>query len=379
MASEPRKIVVILGNGFDLDLGLKTSYKDFWESDHCPKDHPSSLVEYLNKKQWKSGLENVRWFDLESELLSFALNKIHIDSVSENECSFVREYASEDGIVSTLSFPYKDEEVANSLLKKKLMIGLPTQGFIIPYRDDILSDHVSRNRKALDHIKIALCNYLKEVEGGDCDDRSMAHLFIDMLKYLNSTEDIISIYSFNYTSIIERFIENITVQYVHGKCSDDNIIIGAGDTLGLDENYDFVMKANDPKYDPPALVNDLNGADEVILYGHSLGRNDRQYFTHFFKKQIEQSNDKKPRIFIFTKDESSKLNIKRGLNEMTEGNLSALYGINKPTIFKTSGFRAEWDMRNKLISFFMEHGLEKETTELKIISILDHTENNVPA
>ena len=30
---EPRKIVVILGNGFDLDLGLKTSYKDFWESE----------------------------------------------------------------------------------------------------------------------------------------------------------------------------------------------------------------------------------------------------------------------------------------------------------------------------------------------------------
>ncbi len=33
--SEPRKIVLILGNGFDLDLGLKTSYKDFWESEFC--------------------------------------------------------------------------------------------------------------------------------------------------------------------------------------------------------------------------------------------------------------------------------------------------------------------------------------------------------
>lgn len=29
---EPKKIVLIIGNGFDLDLGLKTLYKDFWES-----------------------------------------------------------------------------------------------------------------------------------------------------------------------------------------------------------------------------------------------------------------------------------------------------------------------------------------------------------
>lgn len=30
--NEFRKIIFVLGNGFDMDLGLKTSYKDFWES-----------------------------------------------------------------------------------------------------------------------------------------------------------------------------------------------------------------------------------------------------------------------------------------------------------------------------------------------------------
>ena len=43
--AEPRKIVLILGNGFDLDLGLKTSYKDFWESEFCPKDYPAPLIQ----------------------------------------------------------------------------------------------------------------------------------------------------------------------------------------------------------------------------------------------------------------------------------------------------------------------------------------------
>ncbi|MBP5517465.1 MAG: hypothetical protein J6X91_02220 [Bacteroidales bacterium] len=49
--SESRKIVLVIGNGFDLDLGLKTSYKDFWESEFCPKDYPSPLIRHLNS-QW---------------------------------------------------------------------------------------------------------------------------------------------------------------------------------------------------------------------------------------------------------------------------------------------------------------------------------------
>ena len=47
---EPRKLVLILGNGFDLDLGLKTSYKDFWESEYCPKDYPAPLIRHLNSR-----------------------------------------------------------------------------------------------------------------------------------------------------------------------------------------------------------------------------------------------------------------------------------------------------------------------------------------
>ena len=40
----PKSIVLVLGNGFDLDIGLRTSYKDFWESDYCPKSYPAPLI-----------------------------------------------------------------------------------------------------------------------------------------------------------------------------------------------------------------------------------------------------------------------------------------------------------------------------------------------
>ena len=68
--AEPRKIVLILGNGFDLDLGLKTSYKDFWESEFCPKDYPAPLIHHLNQR-WPDNLDAVKWCDLENELLNY--------------------------------------------------------------------------------------------------------------------------------------------------------------------------------------------------------------------------------------------------------------------------------------------------------------------
>ena len=66
----PKSIVLVLGNGFDLDLGLRTSYKDFWESDYCPKSYPAPLIKHLNEK-WPDSLDKVKWYDLENELLEY--------------------------------------------------------------------------------------------------------------------------------------------------------------------------------------------------------------------------------------------------------------------------------------------------------------------
>ena len=74
-----RSIVLVLGNGFDFDLGLRTSYKDFWESEHCPKDYPAPLVKHLNEK-WPDNLDKVKWYDLENELLQYFRRTHHRDT-----------------------------------------------------------------------------------------------------------------------------------------------------------------------------------------------------------------------------------------------------------------------------------------------------------
>ncbi len=72
--NKDRKRVLIIGNGFDLCLGRKTSYKDFCQSEFCPKDYPSPLIKHLNDK-WNDNLDAVKWYDLENEL-SYYYTKI---------------------------------------------------------------------------------------------------------------------------------------------------------------------------------------------------------------------------------------------------------------------------------------------------------------
>lgn len=57
------KKILILGNGFDLDLGRKTSYKNFYESDFCPNAYPAPIIKHLNEK-WIDHLEAVKWYDI---------------------------------------------------------------------------------------------------------------------------------------------------------------------------------------------------------------------------------------------------------------------------------------------------------------------------
>ena len=74
--------VLVLGNGFDIDLGLKTKYRDFADSEFWPFNddsgilHPENnratnlLRDVLNERK----LDVSTWFDLESIMAEFAVH-----------------------------------------------------------------------------------------------------------------------------------------------------------------------------------------------------------------------------------------------------------------------------------------------------------------
>ena len=371
--AEPRKIVVILGNGFDLDLGLKTSYKDFWESEFCPKDYPAPLIRHLNK-QWKEGKDAVRWYDLENELHAYAIMTNKREVIDEEQCSYIKSHSDYE---LTLASRYNDiDDMFSSLVEVGI---IKIEGILrnasIPFRDDLLESATWRDRKAVGLIKEGLCKYLKSISGQSTVNHSVALSVLLAANCARESGDFLNIYTFNYTQLPVSHgngFQNI-VQYVHGNCEKGKIIIGTRDDGGIDEGYDFLQKSFDPDFNPPALVADLLEADEVIVFGHSIGENDRQYFKAFFKQQTDFTHPNQKEIFIFTWDDDSEVEIKRSLQKMTDNNLSTLYGLNHVEIIKTSSVLKDSNTLRMFLSRHISNEIQVRVTYNQLLEENDKT------
>ncbi len=366
MDKTARNIVVILGNGFDLDLGLKTSYKDFWESEFCPKDYPAPLINHLNQ-QWPDNLEAVKWYDLENELLKYygaikdPINpEDYITEKEKNYLKDLRPYYLSYGV------PPDKVDLANSLLEKGVIRyrgdALPT--YDCPFQEDTQLPPIERDKKALSLIKEKLCEYLKTLSRPEQSSYSCASYLLPAINRCRGKGHIVDLFTFNYTSV--NFNKRHT-HYMHGNCVDGNIIIGTRDDVSMASTYDFLQKGMDEYFSPPDIVSALKDADEVIIFGHSLGENDRQYFAPFFLKQTNYDNPVKKDITIFTRDGNSQQEIKRALQKMTNGNLSGLFSINQPTIIKTADIAED---QEKFRSFLLKHETTEDDTDTIIGRLL---------
>lgn len=267
--------ILILGNGFDLDLGLNTRYSDFAGSDEWRKysSEKSNLFKYLDAQK-----EIERWFDLESELFSYANPKVNR--------------------IRTLD--------ADKLFFYQLHEGL----------------------------KI----YLRNQQKTEINVKSYA---AELLKAVVHNDLFHNIYSFNYTDV-NIFAKQIGVAlnskctYIHGNLSDNSIILGVNDKR-LVPNYDFLHKTMSPYYRSHNLFEDLYAANEVIYFGLSFGEIDFTYFEDFFKSQSSGDNvgRKKKNITIITYDENSRSDILRKLNNQGI-NRQRLYAQSNFQMIRTS-------------------------------------------
>ena len=120
------KKVLIVGNGFDLDIGWHTKYRDFVESNYWPlkdKQPFCPLAEFLEKSTVID-----RWFDLENILKEYATDDLYqkpLDSNSQDEIFF-------NELRQSLTDYLKQEEIKD--LKKdslavKVLSAIAANGF----------------------------------------------------------------------------------------------------------------------------------------------------------------------------------------------------------------------------------------------------------
>ncbi|MFS2729036.1 AbiH family protein [Parabacteroides merdae] len=269
-----KKKVFIIGNGFDLDLGWKTRYSDFAGSSYGRfKENYSytCLVDFLRRKD-----QTQKWFDLEMAL---------------------REYAS----TANDEYKYDDE---------------------FTRRDDY---------RVFEKLTNNLMDYLsKEQQKPINTDSIAAKVFRSIIENGYFT----SIYTFNYTNLglIAKQLDlgTISFEYVHGSIEKRSAILGVEDKTDLRSGYSFLYKTFNRYYESHHIQYDMAEADEIVFFGHSLGRNDYHYFQQLFRTQssenLQRANSK--RITIFTYDDASRIGILEQLREMNDKNTNLLFSLN---------------------------------------------------
>ena len=276
------KSVLIIGNGFDLDVGLKTRYVDFALSEYWPfknaklYDGCKTLAYTLNKK---ASLE--KWFDVEEVLYEYARKVREINLSSMNEV----------------------------------------------YRMD---------KKAYEELNSGLVRYLRNME----DDLEPAKdsKAIRVLDDFYNKEGEKSIYTFNYTDLYwiaqvnEIYYDRkVPCNYVHGGIGDRRIILGVGANRELRREYTFFYKTSSPFYKRSGIITDLMDADEIIIFGHSLGTNDYPYYESFFRNASSIDNTsslKQRKITIYTKSDESRIEIECHLHQMVGKDVTLLKNLN---------------------------------------------------
>lgn len=358
------KKILILGNGFDLDLGRKTSYKNFYNSEHCPKNYPAPIIKHLNEK-WVDNLDSVKWYDLENEILNY------YEIIKTQGGDYDLYNASERKILlqikqkpthMTCPIIQDNRDVINRLLEDNIL-SLSSNNHLIVHPDAFLSP-VERDKRAVMLIKEGLIEYLKSIEKTETDYNSAAMIVVRAFLYNYRDIADYAVYSFNYMDLFHQDEKVVTglfngiTQFVHGSIKNSNIIIGTKDHE-ISHDYDFIQKSFDVQFNPPAMVYDLLQADDVTFFGHSLGVNDSQYLRPFFMQQ-SSTNAKRKNITIFTKDAESEMQIRRSLQYMTDWGLSSLYSMNNFQIIKTDNISNNKKQIETYVNRFCENEFDAE-------------------
>ena len=280
-ASHDRKVLVIIGNGFDLDLGLKTSYKDFMLSqvfnDYREISHLEissygklNLFDILQKQF--DGYDK-KWIDVEIELREFAKN------------------------VDLSGYDNKQEPI----------------------------EYIE---KSFNQVRAALCDYLTNIDYSSLNIQSAA---IELLKSIGRSRNSM-VYNFNYTDLncLNAYIggaPSFTVHNIHGSLKDKSIILGF-ESIPLNySDLDFMIKYQSDSYktsEKTDIRKDIGEAEEVLIFGHTLGCTDHSYFQGFFQREVDPNKSKQIPISIVTFDAKSRRLINREINYMTNNKAEEL-------------------------------------------------------
>lgn len=305
LSFEKNRKLLIIGNGFDLDLNLKTSYNDFISSNFFL----DNVKGPINIDEFRKGRIHVSIFDY---LYTIKTIKGWIDVESEL------------ALMASRGIPVSRKNNGEIVVRKPKASKVEVESF--------------------DLLRLSLTAYLRGLDYKYINTSSTALRLINKVKDDNEFD----IVTFNYTNLnkLDNFVGHINnnISYIHGTLhtdsdiykDDTSIILGFQDDIDIDDSFCFMIKSHSPFYRSCRLKFLLQNASEVIFFGHSLGATDYPYFADFFKELCEPKNRDFKKVRIFTRDEQSRQDILIQLRNMNNKQTQMLYEYSDFDIYRTS-------------------------------------------
>lgn len=303
--------ILIIGNGFDLAHGLKTSYKDFL--DYCENlDFDDNFRNNLWLKYFWEITKNNKviggtWIDFETEIY----NQIRkLSSVVKGTFQVYISNASPAHRIVSIDSYFKSINYENVVHMPDTALKTTTEKINFIYSQ-------------LRNFTKAFENYLSKNINTQLADSTNAKYMLK-LPVVTQTEPIkLRIISFNYTNTCEKIYNSsfrIKTIYVHGKAiansQDCNIVLGTHsfDRSGVDKDLsmdlNIFQKHNQrQKYGTidayQDLLVELTNSLKIIhpifhVFGHSLDETDHNILKHIFT-----ANKNAKRINIYYHDEEA--------------------------------------------------------------------------
>jgi hypothetical protein len=327
--------LILVGNGFDLALGLKTNYTDF-------------LFRYLKKTLEESFKSDVYQYNQENHSNKYHFYEDELISISSNVNYEKSQLLTILDSLNSLKNVFDFIKIRGQffLEPKSNLFRIIYERSINNWVDiesiyyELLKECIGRNNNEIlklnsdfNFLKIKLEEYLISIVFDEThfetEKNNFMHQFFDAINndeiFDAHKDDLISMGStyfinFNYTDALSTLVNNFQfknrmeyeINHIHGKLKSEShpIIFGFGDEMDLD--YKKIEELKDNKYfeniksfkymknsNYRALMRFLaSGNYQVCVYGHSCGLSDRVMLNEIF----EHENCKSIKIYFYEND-----------------------------------------------------------------------------
>ena len=275
---ERPKTLLIIGNGFDLNMGLKTSYRNFVNSQYCPFGNNRCVLSrgigpYLNRKSKEY------WFDLEQSLKDYCSKK-------RIQCKHLQ----------------------------------------------------SRVLKDFDSLIDALRLFLIKAEEGVIRQDSEATRILHACCDNKNPADIVS---FNYTDLC-LLAKRVGIDLcsppdtIHGTLRDNNIVLGFDETETISDCLSPLFKSRQKGYDPKSLTC-ISDYPNIIIFGLSINPIDFPHFKKFFFNLFENGTEGK-NIWLIVHGKNS---VNQNYNSIHNLTKKSIHELKSSSVFKVIDVETE--------------------------------------